>query len=447
VIAKTTKSDSEGALPALDEGDLMTTQDRRRRWTWRLATVAVATVIGPIFVAAPASAQIVPANPVITWNANAQTAIWDVARENPWVQSRSFAMVQGAVYDAVNAIAGRPYEPYLVAPPASGSESTDAAVATAAHRVLLSLFPAQRDRLVAEYERYLAGIPNGGAKQRGIAIGGQAAAAMIAARQNDGAFGNEPFPTGTQPGQWRPVPPTFGNVGAWVANLRPFFIASPSAYRTAGPPALTSNAYARDFNEVKQIGAVNSATRTADQTDAARWWHDRRLTQWEISRQLATTQRLTVVQTARMMALVYLTTADATTACFNEKHRWGFWRPVTAIQLADTDGNPATAPDPAWMPVLITPGSPDYTSGHGCYTGSAMVILRLFFGRDTIPFSATSADTGTTRNYSSFSQALTELIDARVWGGIHFRTADVQGAWVGTQVSLYLFTHRLRPVR
>jgi hypothetical protein len=427
----------------------MTTQDQQRRWTRRVAIVAIFTLAASLLtVTSPASAD-TPASPnsVVVWNANAQTAIWDVARENPWVQSRSFAMVQGAVYDAVNAIARRPYEPYLVAPAANGTESTDAAVATAAHRVLLSLFPAQQARLVAEYEQYLAGIPDGPAKQRGIAIGGQTAAAMIAARQNDGAFGNEAFPVGTQPGQWRPVPPTFGNSGAWVANLRPFFITSPSAYRTAGPPGLTTTAYARDFNEVKQIGAVNSTTRTADQTDAARWWHDRRLTQWEISRQLATTQRLNVVRTARMMAMVYLTTADATTACFNEKNHWLFWRPVTAIQLADTDGNPATAPDPTWMPVLITPGSPDYTSGHGCYTGAAMVILRLFFGRDNIPFSATSADTGTTRSYRSFSGALTELINARVWGGIHYRTADVQGAWVGTQVSLYLFAHRLRPVR
>jgi hypothetical protein len=397
--------------------------------------------------AAEADSPTTAASSVVTWNVNAQTAIWDVGRENPWVQARSFAMVQGAVFDAVNAIAGAPYEPYLVAPAATGRESTGAAVATAAHQVLLSLFPAQADRLRAEYDAYLATIPEGAAKQAGVAIGGRTAAAMIAARQNDGAFGPEAFPVGSGPGQWRTVPPTNGNAGAWVADLRPFFIPSPSTFRTAGPPALTSRQYAREVNEVKSIGAANSTTRTADQTDSARWWHDRRLTQWEINRQLVTTQRLNELQAARLLALVNLSVADATTACFNEKRHWRFWRPYHAITLADTDGNPETAADPYWTPLLITPGSPDYTSGHGCYSGAAMTILTLYFGRDNIRFSATSADTGTTRSFNSFSQALVELINARIWGGIHFRTADVQGARIGVQASTYLWTHRMRPRR
>jgi hypothetical protein len=401
--------------------------------------------------AAEADPPTTAANSVVTWNVNAQTAIWDVGRENPWVQARSFAMVQGAVYDAVNAIAGAPYEPYLVAPAATGRESTDAAVATAAHRVLLSLFPAQADRLRAEYGAYLATIPEGAAKQAGVAIGARTAAAMIAARQNDGAFGAEAFPVGSEPGRWRPVPLPNGNpgsnVGAWVADLKPFFIPSQSAYRTAGPPALTSRQYARDVNEVKAVGAADSTTRTADQTDSARWWHDRRLTQWEINRQLVATQRLDALQAARMLALVTLTTADATTACFNEKRHWGYWRPYHAIRLADTDGNPDTVADPNWTPLLITPGTPDYTSGHTCYTGSAATILTLFFGRDNIRFSATSVDTGTTRSFNSFSQALREVTNARIWGGIHYRTADVQGAVLGFQVSTYLWTHRMRPRR
>jgi hypothetical protein len=415
------------------------------------ATVALGGSVTYVANAAEADPPTTAANSVVTWNVNAQTAIWDIARESPWVQARSFAMVQGAVYDAVNAIAGAPYEPYLLAPAATGRESTDAAVATAAHQVLLSLFPAQADRLRAEYDAYLATIPEGAAKQAGVAIGGGTAAAMIAARQNDGAFGPETFPVGSEPGQWRPVPlpngNPGGNAGAWVADLRPFFIASPTAYRTAGPPALTSRQYAREVNEVKAIGAANSTTRTADQTDSARWWHDRRLTQWEINRQLIATQRLNALQAARLLALVNLSVADATTACFNEKRHWRFWRPYHAITLADTDRNPETAADPYWTALLITPGSPDYTSGHGCYTGAATTILALFFGRDNIRFSATSADTGTTRSFNSFSQALVELINARIWGGIHFRSADVQGARIGVQVSTYLWTHRMRPRR
>jgi hypothetical protein len=146
-------------------------------------------------------------------------------------------------------------------------------------------------------------------------------------------------------------------------------------------------------------------------------------------------QRLGLVSAARLLALVNIAVTDATTACFNEKRHWGFWRPVTAVQIAGADGNPATTADPTWMPLLITPGSPDHTSGHACATGASMTALRLFFGRDRIAFSATSADTGTTRHCRSFSQALTELINARVWGGIHFRSADVQGAGVGRAVS------------
>jgi hypothetical protein len=433
----------------------MRRHDRPRRWTTVVAAAATAALAWSVALV-PAHGQDAPiattaTNSVVTWNVNAQTAIWDVARQNPWVQARSFAMVQGAVYDAVNAIAGAPYEPYLIAPAATRTESTDAAVAAAAYGVLVSMFPDQAARLRTEYEGFLATVPDGPSKQAGIAIGERTAAAMIAARQNDGAFGNETFAVGTQPGQWRPVPPPdgspAGNVGEWVGRLRPFFITSPSAFRTAGPPALTSRQYARELNEVKGIGSLTSTTRTADQTDAARWWHDRRLTQWEVNRQLIATQGLNLIQSARLLALVNLTAADATTACFNEKGHWKFWRPFHAIRLADTDGNPETAPDPLWRPVLVTPGSPDYTSGHGCYSGSTMTILTLFFRRDNIPFSATSADTGTTRYYTSFSQALVELINARVWGGIHFRAADVQGARIGAAISAYLFTHRLRPRR
>ncbi|GIE74863.1 haloperoxidase [Actinoplanes philippinensis] len=409
----------------------------------RALALMLSVVLAP-FAVPTAAAATVSNDAVITWNENAQTAIWDVARENPWVQSRSFAMVQGAVYDAVNAIAGKPYQPYLSAPRTTGRESTDAAVAAAAHRVLAALFPAQQERLQAQYDAYLAGIPDGRAEQSGIAVGERTADAMLAARSGDGAFGVEAFPVGDQPGQWRPTPPTFANAGAWSADLRPFVLPRADLFRTAGPPSLTSAAYTRDFTEIKAIGAVDSTTRTADQTDAARWWHDRRLGQWEINRQLAVSRRLSALQTARLLAMVNIAASDANTACFNEKRHWGFWRPVTAVQLAETDGNPATTGDASWMPLLITPGSPDYTSGHACATGSNMTILRLFFGRDDIPFHATSADTGTTRYFTSFSGALEELINARVWGGIHFRSADDAGAGVGARTSVYLYLHAFR---
>ncbi|WP_426509548.1 phosphatase PAP2 family protein [Dactylosporangium sp. McL0621] len=381
------------------------------------------------------------------WDQNAQTAIWDYAQQQPQVQARSFAMVHGAVYDAVNAIAGKPYQPYLSAPAANGRESTDAAVGTAAFKILSSLFPDQQARLQQQYDDYMAGVQTGPAKTRGTAVGAQTAAAMISARQNDGAFGAEAWPVGTQPGQWRPTPPTNANATAWVGHLKPFLIPSVSMFRSSGPPALTSAQYTRDFNEVKTIGAVNSTTRTLDQTQAAIWWHDRHLGEWEIKRQLAVNQHLSTVQTARMFAMVDLSEADATSACYNEKGAWMFWRPVTAIQLADTDGNPNTTADPTWMPLLVTPPHPDYTSGHTCFTAASMSALAFFFGRNDIPFSAYSSASGTTRTFNNFSSAIAEVIEARIWGGIHTRTADIEGAQIGLKTTAYAVTHYFQPRR
>ncbi|MDZ5444912.1 phosphatase PAP2 family protein [Micromonospora sp. 4G57] len=426
----------------------MTRQVRLRRKVVCAAVAGILAVASPVAATSPASAaDNTPANAVIVWDRNAQTAIWEVAGQQPQVQARSFAMVHGAVYDAVNAIAGRPYQPYLIAPPTNGRESVDAAVGTAAFRVLSSLFPDQQARLQTQYDEWLATVRNGIAKQRGISVGSRTAAAMISARQHDGAFGDPLWPVGTEPGQWRPTPPTNANDGAWVGNLKPFLIPSASMFRSSGPPALTSDQYARDFTEVKAIGAVNSTIRTVDQRQAAIWWHDRHLGEWEIKRQLATTQRLNTLQTARMFALVDLAEADATTACYNEKGAWTSWRPVTAIQLADTDGNPSTEADPHWMPLLVTPPHPDFTSGHTCFTAASMSALRHFFGRDDIPFSAFSEASGTTRYFGSFSQATAEVIEARIWGGIHTRTADVEGAKIGAQVTAYAIKNYFRPRR
>ncbi|XVV08246.1 vanadium-dependent haloperoxidase [Actinoplanes sp. CA-131856] len=390
----------------------------------------------PVATAAPARA-----NAVVTWNAHAQTAIYEVARQAPYVAPRSFAMVHGAVYDAVNAIAGTPYEPYLIAPRAHRTDSADAAVAAAAYSVLLDLFPAQSEALREQYDDALAAIPAGRSKAAGIAVGARAANAMIAARRGDGAFEPATWNISAEPGQWRPTPPTLAADGAWVGDLKPFVIRSTTMFRTAGPPPLTSARYAADLNEVKAVGGATSTVRTADQTEAAIWWHDRRLTEWEIKRQVATRQHLMTLQAARFFAIAEIANADSLIACFNEKKHWNFWRPVTAVQLADTDGNPRTTADPAWMPLLVTPPFPDYTSGHTCSTSTIMATMRAFFGRDDIPFSAYSADAGTIRSFTSFSGALAEVVEARVWGGVHFRSADVQGVKIGNGVAAYVLRH------
>ncbi|GAB4054499.1 vanadium-dependent haloperoxidase [Catellatospora paridis] len=409
--------------------------------TWctvlRVVVSAVVVLTSTVVIRSP-SAQAAAANPVVTWDANAQQAIWDVAQQQPNEQARSFAMVHGAVYDAVNAIAGKPYRPYLGAPAADGTESAEAAVATAAHQVLAFLFPAQLARLQAQYDAALAAVPDSPHKQRGVSVGAQAAAAMIAARRNDGAFGSQTWREGTQPGQWRPTPPTFASAGAWTGHVKPFLIPSASMFRTSGPPELTSRAYARDYDEVKRLGAVDSSVRTADQTSAAIWWHDRRLTEWEIKRQVAIGQGLDTLQAARMFAMVDMTEADALIACYAEKEHWSFWRPVTAVQLGETDGNRATVGDPSWMPLLVTPGFPEYTSGHTCFTSASMATLAFFYRRDNISFSAYSPAANATRHFASFSKALAEVVEARIWGGVHFRSADNQGVRIGLSVFAYM---------
>ncbi|TMQ92013.1 vanadium-dependent haloperoxidase [Actinomadura soli] len=374
-------------------------------------------------------------NPVITWDVHAQTAIFDVARQSPTAASRSFAIVQGAVYDAVNAIAGSPYEPYLIAPRARRDDSTPAAVSTAAYRVLLWLFPKQADSLRAQYRESLDAIPDGRPKRGGIAVGEATAEAMIEARHDDGAFSDATWPVGTAPGQWRPTPPGYLQVGAWFATLKPFVVRDPGDYRSPGPPALASRAYARGLNEVQALGSATSTVRTPEQTEAATWWDDPRQVEWSILRHLATTHRLSTLETARMFAMVDIAAADSLIACYGQKKHWRFWRPVTAIPLADTDGNPATHADPSWTPLRTTAPSAEYPSGHACYTTAVTTGLRKFFGRDDISFSASSADSGTTRHYDSLSEALAELLQARVWAGVHYRFATVDGKRLGASVA------------
>nr|WP_221377309.1 vanadium-dependent haloperoxidase [Actinoplanes polyasparticus] len=408
----------------------------------RVLALFLAPILSLFVLVAPARAA--ARNPVVLWNSNAQQAIFEVARQAPYVAPRSFAMVHGAVYDAVNAISGTPYEPYLIVPAARRGDSVDAAVAAAAHRVLVSLFPAQAASLDEMYSAALASVPDGRSKVRGIAVGTQAADAMIAARVGDGVFGSAVWNISTAPGQWRPAPPTMASDGAWVGDLKPFVIRRGDQFRTAGPPALNSAAYVRDLNEVKALGGVNSTVRTADQTSSAIWWHDRRLTEWEIKRQVSDRQGLSTLQAARFFAIAEIANADSLIACFNEKKHWNFWRPVTAVREAAADGNPRTTPDPAWTPLLVTPPFPDYTSGHTCSTSTIMYTMRAFFGRDDIPFSAYSADSGTTRAFPSFSAALAEVVEARIWGGVHYRAADEQGVQVGNGVARYVLTHEFR---
>jgi hypothetical protein len=426
---------------------------RRRRMC--LAVVAALALGGA---SAPAHAQST-GNAVTDWNAIAASA---AAGQPPHVQPLSLAMVQGAVYDAVNAIDGG-RRPYLAAPAADPSDSKQAAAATAAFRVLVGLFPAQQSTLQPLYDASLATVPDRPAKSGGIAAGQAAAATMLAARANDGRGGPFSFVFGTTPGAWRPAPPNFGlDPAPWVANVRPFLVPNTEMLRTDGPNALTSDAYATDFNEVKALGSLTSTTRTADQTAASIFWQDSGPAIWNrILRALTASKGLDIVDSARLYAMTNLAAADGSIGCWNDKYYWNFWRPITAIREAATDGNPATSADPTWLPLfnptiavsgppLVTPGFPDHPAGHGCISGATTHALRAFFGTDKIAFTATSNKCSPApcppRSFERFSGALKEIIDARVWSGIHFRTADVQGAVLGKKVAHHMQKHYFQPL-
>jgi hypothetical protein len=405
------------------------------------AAVVVLVAGALLAVAAPARA-----GTVSDWSLNATNALIVTAGQSPTVSLPHIAMVHGAVYDAVNAI-DRRHEPYLGAPPALPWYSTDAAAATAAYRVLAALVPAQQPALELLYRHSLAGIPAGAARDGGTAVGEAAAAAMLAARAGDGRFGPFRFATGSRAGTWRPVLPAFVNDPfAWLARMKPFLIESAAQFRSDGPNALTSAEYAEEFAEVKSLGSQKGSARTAEQTDMARFWAEHPPAMWSrVFRALAAEHELDDAAGARLFAMLYLTAADAAIACWDDKARWLFWRPITAIREAGADGNDATDPDSAWLPLIATPPYPEYPSGHGCVSGSIVHTLQDFFGTDRMSFSAVSTVSGTTRSFTRFSQAIKEIIDARVFSGIHFRIADVQGAVIGKKVAHWRDKHYFGP--
>jgi hypothetical protein len=417
----------------------------------RLAAVSV-------FIVAFASPAAARGDAVTDWNGYANAAIF-ATTPTAHAATLSTAMVQGAVYDAVIAIAGG-YRPYLRIPAMDPSYSQDAAAATAAFRVVSTLAPTQASTLQAQYAGSLAVIPDGPGKRGGIAAGEAAAAAMLADRANDGRNGPFTLVTGTAPGQWRASPPLFLlDPTPWVGNVRPFMVPNASMLRTDGPNRLTSRAYARDFNEVKSIGSLTSTTRTPDQTMAAIFWQAQAGGLYGgVMRSLSVRYGLSTAQNARLFAMASLAGADAAIGCWNDKYVWNFWRPIDAIHDAARDGNRTTRADPDWKPLfdpstatvppLSTPAFPDHPSGHSCVSAATLAAIRNFFGTDRIEFDISSPRFPTQpRHYTSFSDALDEVIDARVWGGIHFRTADIQGAELGEKVARWERRHYFQRVR
>jgi len=413
---------------------------------WGLALTVLATFV----------TNALAADPIAAWNQISEQAV-KTAGHPPPVAALDFAIVQLAVYDAVESIDGR-YEPYYTrVPGATGSMS--AAAAKAAHDTLVGLFPAQGGALDVAYANFLAA--NGiDPLDPGTAVGAQVAVNMLALRANDGRFppSPPPFLGSSAIGQWRPTPsllpgppPTMApGLTPWVATVKPFTMQSDSQFRVDPPPALTSQLWATDYNETRTVGSLTSATRTAEQTEIGYFWADSGPVLWQNALRNISGQYLSDTgETARMYALVETAMADAQIACWDSKYFYNFWRPITAIRLGNQDGNPATTVDPNWQPLINTPNFPEYPSGHADISGAITHMLRLFFGTDDLAFQMTSTVAlapQKTRSFTSFSQAEQEVIDARVYVGIHYRNSDTTAEAQGRTVANWVFRHTLRPL-
>ena len=371
------------------------------------------------------------------WNAIAfDTIIVDAGKANAeafmW-----FAFEQAAVYNAVVGITRR-YELYNWNTRGPRGASPQAAAAVAAHDVLLEYFPGSQARLDTALVASLAEVPEGHAKKQGIHYGERAADRLIELRTGDGRLAPVTFdpPVPLPPGVWRPTPPAFAPFfDPWMAKMRPLLLESPSQFRPGPPPALTSQRYTEDFNEVKAVGSATSTVRTEEQTATARFIAGSTFPLVSSSLQdLAARYQLDISDSARLFAAVDMSAADGAITSWDSKLEFGYWRPVTAIQLADTDGNPDTLADPGWVPLLATPPYPEYTSGLNTFMGAVTRTLSgvLGLGGGRIDVNITVA--GTTRHYEFASELNRDAIDACVWSGIHFRTADVVGIETGTQV-------------
>jgi hypothetical protein len=417
-------------------------------------------------------AQPAAANEVLTWNETALKAA-AAGGQTPVQVTRTLAMVQGAVHDALNASTRR-YAAYYFESPGEAGAAPEAAVAAAAHTVLVGVLPsfgtpAQKITALAMVEdAYLGALSRGSdnaAKTKGVAVGRAAGAAMLALRKDDGATKDAPYTPGTGPGKWRPHPnpdpanPPIANkelapgyassaLPGW-GNVTPFTLLSASQFWLPGPPALTSEAYARDYNEIKRIGGQVSEARTAEQTEIARFWFEGPPAWNRIARMVAEGRGLDAWDSARLLALMNLAMADSYIAGFKIRYVYDFWRPVTAIREGDTDGNDATAGDSRWNSLQNTPNVSDYPSTQSTFSGAAAAALAGVLGTDQVPFRVTSGPPfpDITRAFTSVSQAARESADSRIYAGIHFRTACEDGLVLGRKIGERTVALYLQPVK
>jgi hypothetical protein len=427
----------------------------------RIRVGRFAALAATLALAVPTVAQ--AGNEVTKWNdiavqtVNAQPGLTSAAPAG----AIFVAMVQGAVYGAVNAVDrhGRPYLINQGFPMAA----KDAAAAAAAYGVLHALFPTGGPvDLDAAYAASLLGIPNGPLKDNGIAVGRMAADAMLAQGHDDRVV--IPCPTGSGIGQWEgPLPGQACDPSPWVKDATPFFLDSPSQFRTPGPYALTSDQYTEDFNEVKSLGKDNSTTRNDFQTHSAAFWQTNPVVNYNaLARRFVDEMSLDLSDSARLFAMIDLSSADAIITAWNDKYHYKFWRPIAAIRQAGADGNDDTEADPTWTPLfnplfnptlppslggvgpaLITPPYPDHVSGATTFASASMHGFASFFGTDEMStefYLTSSRFPAEKKFYTKFSDVTNEILEARIWAGIHFRNADVQAADLGRDVERYIHT-------
>lgn len=436
-------------------------------------SIFLAVAVGLVAVCAPATTwelgatrrQTAPgsAAPIIDWSNEARRAIVppgpggifgpdNYGNKFPGEAAVYMGIVHAAMYDAAVAIHGG-YRPYAITLTAPAATSPDAAIATAAHHVLVGLQPAlgltatQQAILDERYAAYMAAIGNDSAKANGIALGEQVASAMLARRANDGRESNPQLPDLDPPpagaGVWDPG--SAPAVGLRMPGIKPLALESGSQFRPDGPNALTSADYAEDFQQVAELGRADSPARKPDQTTAALFWTDHDLRQWNDGLlRLAIARDLDLLQTARLMAMTHVAGADAMVACFDAKYHYWFWRPYQAIPRGDTDGNSATDADSTWQPLRATPNFPEYPSAHACHSSAMAETLSSFFGHDRVRFSLDSRITGTTRVYDRFHEVVTDVDWARVLVGFHFRNSDQEGATLGRKVARHVVEHLFR---
>jgi hypothetical protein len=403
------------------------------------------------------TSSVVRADVVLDWNAIAVKTL--IAQgQNPFAQARFMAITQLAVFEAVNAIGGD-YKPYLGTVVAPAAASPEAAAVAAAYTVLKTYFPLDPN-LDAAYAASLATIPDGTAKSGGIATGAAAAAQMIAARLNDGSSPPQFYqPTSTDPGVWRLTPscPAAGGISFQWQNITPFGVASDpgsqawiARFSPGPPPEITSNRYARDYNEVKRVGDVSSSLtdRPQDRADVARFYAaaSPSFVFNLAARQVAAAEGGSLSSHARTFALLNMATNDSLVASFWMKYHYTLWRPETAIHEGDVDGNRKTDGDITFAPYVLTPCFPSYPSNHGSASNSAAEVLRRAFGEGGHEITiASAAVPDVILHYTSFDQITSDISDARIYGGIHFRFDQEAGADLGRAIGKYESKHNLRP--